>query len=153
MHSARFISDPTLDREMLAIGAGPQVREFGLSGDLTELPRTWLRFGPGGIVCTADDLLAFDHALSSGKLLGEEILSEAMSPSGGKDWGLGWRLATSRRDTRVQWHNGGFPGFGAEFFRLVDDGVTVIVLSNREGMSERARNAIAAVLSTHLDGE
>ena len=153
MHSARFITDPTLDRELLAIGRGPQATEFGFSGDLTELAPTWLRFGPGGIVCTADDLLAFDHALASGKILGDEMLAEATSPSGEKDWGLGWRLSISRRDTRVQWHNGGFPGFGAEFFRLVDDGVTLVVVSNREGMSERARNAVAGVLSSHLNSD
>ncbi len=153
MTSARFISGPGVDAETWAIGSGPQAEEFGFSGDLTDLPTTWLRLGPGGIVCTADDLLAFDHALAAGKILGKEMLFEATSPSGGKDWGLGWRLATSRRDTRVQWHNGGFPGFGAEFFRLVDDGYTIIVVSNREGMSERARNAIAGVLSGQLDGE
>ena len=44
-------------------------------------------------------------------------------------YGLGWHVDSVRGQLRV-WHGGGLPGFTAHFVRYVDDGLTVIVLTN-----------------------
>ena len=51
-------------------------------------------------------------------------------PNSGSHYGYGWAIFKTPRDTRLVAHNGGDPGFTADFLRFVDEDAVLIVLSN-----------------------
>lgn len=100
----------------------------GRDYDLTDV------FSAGAVVSTLNDLIKWDAALSSDKLLkgtSRDALWTPVRLNDGKTrpYGLGWYVETLRGH-RVRRHNGQTAGFAAAIARYVDDGVSVIVLSN-----------------------
>jgi len=85
----------------------------------------------GALRSTADDLLAWDQALHTGKLLSPASF-KAMFDDEGRGYGLGSFVET-RHGHKLWDHGGNVPGFCSAFEYYPDDGVTVIVLDNIEG--------------------
>jgi CubicO group peptidase (beta-lactamase class C family) len=84
----------------------------------------------GGLHTTALDLLRFDQALYGSKLLGTHSLQKMLTPVGPAPfYASGW-FTKSINGHRAVGHGGGAPGINAEFRRYIDDGYTLIVLSN-----------------------
>lgn len=83
----------------------------------------------GGLYSTLDDLLAFDRALHNGKLLKAATLAQMTVSASKEGYGYGWELY-SLHNRKVVAHSGGIPGYVSNLARLVDDDVTVIILSN-----------------------
>lgn len=103
----------------------------------------WRGFtGNGGIISTAGDLLRFDQALYSGRLLKPSTLDDAFSPvrlNNGKSaktttldasYGLGWFIFEDQPTGKIVWHGGGRPGVVTVFLRNVTKKQTVAVLDN-----------------------
>jgi len=94
-----------------------------------------LTYGDDEIVTTADDLLAFDRALRSGKLLRPETLRGALVPpalkgGGVSDYALGFRVFVEG-GLRYATHGGSTAGFLAYLkFSTPGNDNTVIVLTN-----------------------
>jgi len=97
----------------------------------------------GGIFTTSRDLLAFDKALFSGKLLQIEALelmtskqTEGEQPGFGKIYyGYGLMIDNFENHIRSVGHNGGSPGYNAEYRHYIIDketSYTFIILSNHE---------------------
>ena len=85
------------------------------------------RTGSGSLVTTAGDLNRFVQALFGGKLLKRETVARILAPAEG--FAYGW--ARDERFGRNQIRAGGrSPGFNASVERYLDDGTTVIVLTN-----------------------
>jgi CubicO group peptidase (beta-lactamase class C family) len=90
----------------------------------------------GGGFSTAPDLLKFDRAMRSGRLLSASLKDAvttqqvAMGPQGGYGYGMG---VFSNGPTRQWGHNGGAPGMNAEFRAYENPDWTVIVLANADG--------------------
>jgi CubicO group peptidase (beta-lactamase class C family) len=84
--------------------------------------------GGGNLYSTIEDLLRWDQALSSGRLVSKKSF-EAMTTPVRNDYGYGW-LITEEFGRRMMTHGGAVPGFTAFIARYVDDQVTIIVLSN-----------------------
>lgn len=93
--------------------------------------------GNGGILSTTEDLYKWHQAL-----LGDEILSESArqklyhpeiredeSPEG--IYAYGWDVSTTPRGTRLAWHNGTNGFLYADFHRFIDEGIAIIMLSNK----------------------
>ena len=87
-------------------------------------------FAAGALYSTVDDLLVWEQALSSGKVLSTASL-QAMFTDYGHAYGFGWVLS-KQFDRRFQTHGGGIKGFRANVDRYPDDKLTIIVLSNIE---------------------
>ena len=86
--------------------------------------------GAGGLVSTLDDLVAWDRALLSGRVLAPESVA-AMFRDRGHGYGLGWYLGTAYG--RRLWSHGGFlNGFSAIKDTYPDLGLTIVVLGNTE---------------------
>ena len=103
-------------------------RLVGRDYDLTDV------FSAGAIVSTVRDLVRWDAALESERLLKRSSLELVWSPvrlNGGKSYpyGFGWYIE-SLRGHRVVRHNGQTAGFAASIARYTDDRLTVIVLTN-----------------------
>lgn len=84
----------------------------------------------GGLHTTALDLLRFDQALYGSKLLSVNSREQMLTPVGPTPfYASGW-FTKNIDGHRAVGHGGGAPGVSAEFRRYIDDGYTVIVLSN-----------------------
>lgn len=92
-------------------------------------------YGDKNVYSTVRDLLLWDKALYSNKIISKQTLELAYTPysnerPGTHNYGLGWRLFTYP-DYTIPYHNGWWHGNNAVFTRLTKDTATVIVLGNR----------------------
>jgi CubicO group peptidase (beta-lactamase class C family) len=105
-------------------------------------------FSAGALYSTVTDLLKWDRALYTDKLLPEAARTAMFTPFKG-DYAYGWTVrqpspATSGR--RVIGHGGGINGFSSMIVRLPDQDVTAIVLSNNANApSSRIANDIVGI--------
>ena len=83
--------------------------------------------GPGSLYSTVGDLLLFDRALNSGKILSDSTRKKYYVE--GEENTYGWYFF-SRLGHRLMAGKGQGPGFTAELDDYPDDGVTIIILSN-----------------------
>lgn len=95
-----------------------------------------LTFSPAGLVSTVLDLAKYDAALYTEKLLKKRTLDEMWTKAklnNGEtvENGLGFGLTPYQGRRRVG-HSGGHTGFSTTMTRLVDEKVTVIVLTNSD---------------------
>jgi len=97
----------------------------------------WLgnRKGPGRMSSTASDLLKWDRALYTEKLISQETLKEAFLPytlnnDSLSQYGFGWMLGEESSEGKVVWHDGDNPGYKTIFIRLIDQDKTIIMLCN-----------------------
>jgi CubicO group peptidase (beta-lactamase class C family) len=92
--------------------------------------------GDKGVYCTAEDMLTWDNALKSGKLLPEaykprSFEPESFSNSDVKNYGYGWRMSKQPDGNNIIYHNGWWHGNNNVFARNLRDNTTIIVLGNR----------------------
>jgi CubicO group peptidase (beta-lactamase class C family) len=87
-----------------------------------------LIFSSGGMYSTVNDLLIWDHALNTGKLLSKNSIVKMNIPYE-NNYGYGVFINKNGNRKVVQ-HNGGCEGFLAEIHRYVEDDFAVVVLSN-----------------------
>jgi CubicO group peptidase (beta-lactamase class C family) len=99
----------------------------------------WLgnRKGPGRISSTATDLLKWDNALYTNKLISQSTLAEAFTPmklNNGSlsNYGFGWMLKTDPVSGRIVYHTGDNPGYKTIILRYIDKKKTIIVLNNND---------------------
>lgn len=97
----------------------------------------WLgnRKGPGRISSIAADLLKWDKALYTEKLLKQSTLQEAFTPMTLNDgslsyYGFGWALRTDSSIGKIVSHTGDNPGYKTQIIRYIDKKKTLIVLNN-----------------------
>lgn len=90
-----------------------------------------LRGGPqGGGYSTVEDLLKFDVALRSGKLVGKEyvkLLLSAKPDLKSPTYGYGFQIDTERQ---IAGHGGGFEGISSNLDMFLGNGYTAVVMSN-----------------------
>ncbi|HVI43797.1 MAG TPA: serine hydrolase domain-containing protein [Chitinophaga sp.] len=115
--------------------------------------------GDKGIYSTARDMLKWDQALYSGKLLNAEMLKAAYTPysnekPGVRNYGLGWRMMVYPDSTKnIIYHNGWWHGNNTVFYRFVQDSTTLIILGNKYNRGiYQAVKPIREMLG-HGDGE
>ena len=97
----------------------------------------WLgnRKGPGRISSTAADLLKWDKALYTKKLIKQSTLQDAFTPMKLNDgtisnYGFGWELRNDPSFGKIVQHNGDNPGYKTQIIRYIDKKKTVIILNN-----------------------
>ena len=83
--------------------------------------------GSGSLYSTADDLLRFDRALNSGKILSESTRKKYYVEGDENTYGWYFRNLAGHPAMSGKGHG---PGFAAELDDFPDDGVTIIFLSN-----------------------
>jgi len=101
-------------------------------------------YAAGALYSTTGDLLLWDQALYTEKLVSKKSLNEMFTPFK-SNYGYGWSIG-KRFDRQVIAHGGGIYGFATQIARYPSDNVTVIVLSNFEGApSGRIAGDLAAI--------
>jgi CubicO group peptidase (beta-lactamase class C family) len=114
----------------------------------------WLgnRKGPGRVSSTAVDLLKWDNALYTEKLVKQSIVQEAFTPMKLNDgslsnYGFGWMLRTDSALGKTVQHTGDNPGYKTQIIRCIDKRKTIILLNNNAHMDF---NLIISQLGTLL---
>jgi CubicO group peptidase (beta-lactamase class C family) len=92
-----------------------------------------LPIGGGDLYSTVDDLLAWDQALYTDRLLSDESRKAMFTPFR-DNYGYGWRIAPVDGHPCIQ-HSGGIEGFTSCIMRFPDDKLTVIVLCNVQNIN------------------
>lgn len=91
-------------------------------------------FAAGALSSNVYDLIIWDQALLSGKVVSPQSFqqmttSDSLVDSGGNSYGFG--VALSKFNNRqIAWHAGQIGGFYAENVLFLDDGFTLVVLTN-----------------------
>jgi len=88
----------------------------------------------GGLWMSVLDLAKWDAGLRSGRILKPDSLETLWKPVPLDDGsaypgGMGWFIATVN-GKRVVFHTNGGPGFSGVIVRYLDDGLTIIILTN-----------------------
>ncbi|HKQ38031.1 MAG TPA: serine hydrolase domain-containing protein [Verrucomicrobiae bacterium] len=104
-------------------------------------------FSAGALVGTVLDLVKWDAALYTDKLLPTSDRQEMWTPTKLNDgkttpYGYGWQTGDIRGHRYVA-HGGGIHGFSTYILRLLDDKLTVIVLMNAGSSPETIARAVA----------
>ena len=130
--SNTFVDDSPRKRKMIAAVGYDQFGQVDDSSP-TAIP------GDAGIFSTVDDLLKWDQALYTDKLVRQSALTEAFTPGkvaeGSSIYGFAWNIAEDGGGKYV-WHTGSQAGFRAFIERRLTPRITVIMLTNK-GNSKR----------------
>ena len=109
----------------------------------------------GSMYLTALDMIKWDEALTTGKLLRKTSFDEMWTPIkliGGKPhpYGFGWALR-SVNGKRVIEHGGAWQGFKAHIARFPDNRLTVIVFANLIQTNQgRLAHGVASIIDPEL---
>lgn len=87
----------------------------------------------GGLYSTTEDLLLWDQALYTEKLVSQKSLNEMFAPFL-NEYAYGWRTP-KRFNRQTLEHSGSINGFSSFIFRCPSERLTVIVLSNSDKTS------------------
>jgi CubicO group peptidase (beta-lactamase class C family) len=90
--------------------------------------------GDGTVNSTVNDLLKWDRALYTEKLVSSESKKEIFSAvelnnKSKRDYGFGWALSDDETYGKIVNHSGGWPGYKTFIERHIDNDKTIIVLS------------------------
>ncbi|MGX4585287.1 serine hydrolase domain-containing protein [Paenibacillus chitinolyticus] len=93
--------------------------------------------GDGTVNSTLHDLLLWDQALYTEKLVSKKTLDEAFTSGKLPDnkpysYGYGWIIEEKEHLGKVVSHSGGWPGYSTNLARYTDHGKTAIYLSNTD---------------------
>jgi len=101
----------------------------------TNVAADWVALRPSGaFLSTVLDLAKWDAVLYTDRVLTDAERRQMYTPVRLNDgttaaYGFGWHVE-SRDGRRFVWHGGGLPGFSSQFVRYIDDGISVIMLTN-----------------------
>lgn len=85
--------------------------------------------GDGGVYSSLNDLYLWDQALYTDRLLPADVRAQMLTPSL-ENYGFGWRIDRYKGRLRYH-HSGSTSGFRNFMQQFPDEGLTVIVLTNR----------------------
>jgi len=113
----------------------------------------WLgnRKGPGRVSSTAQDLMKWDQALYTQKLVKKETLDEAFSPTLLNDetrsyYGFGWEVEPKSPFGKMVMHTGDNPGYQTIIVRFIEENKTIILFNNNYHL-DKIKLVEAATLS------
>lgn len=145
---------PNFDKSLIATG----YRQDERWGKPTE--KEWDKHAPylhlkgnGGILSTTEDLLKWDRALLADKILSKQAKQKYYHPAlrpeetGKSYYAYGWDVLKTDRNTTRIWHNGSNGVFFADFYRFIDEGVTIILMTNSwQGSFNGTGRAISKII-------
>ena len=85
-------------------------------------------YAAGALYSTTEDMLAWDQALYTEKLVSRKSLAEIFTPFK-SNYGYGWSIDKKFDRNQIS-HGGNIYGFASDLIRFPDDKITVVVLSN-----------------------
>lgn len=131
----------------LAVGYDKQFTDNGIAWSNNVFSHV-MRGGPqGGGYSTVEDLLNFDQALRSGKLVSAESLKTLTTPKpelNSPDYGYGFFASATSPSTG---HSGGFIGINSDLRMYFGSGWTIAVMSNYSRGASPVTNKMAELVA------
>lgn len=150
---------PRFDTSMIATGYDMDNNAWGKPTD-----KEWDKTSPylhlkgnGGILSTVEDLYRWHRALMTEKILSREAKQKLYHPELRSDesqssyYAYGWDVSQTSRNTTRVWHNGTNRIFYADFMRFIDEGVVLIMLSNKSHPNFNGLNRELATMIFNRD--
>ncbi len=111
-------------------------------------------YGDKNIFSTARDLLKFDRARQSPDFLKPELLKQVYQGysnerKGTKNYGLGIRMINWETGQNYYFHNGWWHGNTSSYITLMNEGVTIIALSNKMTRNTYAVRKLAPIFGDY----
>ena len=111
-------------------------------------------YGDKNVFSTARDLLKFDRARQSPDFLKPELLKQVYTGysnerKGTKNYGLGIRMINWETGQNFYFHNGWWHGNTSSYITLMNEGVTIIALSNKMTRNTYAVRKLAPVFGDY----
>ena len=132
----------------LAVGYDKQFTDNGITWSNNVFAHV-MRGGPqGGGYSTVEDLLKFDQALRSGKLVSAESLKTLTTPKpelNSPDYGYGFFASAGSPSTG---HSGGFTGINSDLRMYLGSGWTIAVMSNYSRGAGPVTNKMADLIAS-----
>jgi CubicO group peptidase (beta-lactamase class C family) len=112
-------------------------------------------YGDKNVYSTVRDMLKWDQALYGGTFFRKETLDSAFSgysfeKPGINNYGLGWRMFLLKNGKKFVYHNGWWHGNRTAFYRMPDDKVTIIALSNNDFTKVYSSKKIADIFGNYF---
>ncbi|MCG7345824.1 beta-lactamase family protein [Sporosarcina sp. ACRSL] len=132
-----------MENSMFSLKEGVPVAIGHIKGEKGPLINNTAAFAAGDIISTVEDLALFyqaisDHVLISGE--SEDLMGTTHAKKFPSQYGYGWFTQDVMGYDAVG-HSGGYPsGFRHYVTRLLDEGITVIVLSNEMTINSKSIN-------------
>lgn len=126
---------------------------------ITSYWHTYIFNGFGEMISTTDDLLKYDQALYSGKLLNAASLKRAFTPfrlnsgelnpgnQNGNSFGLGWIIETDSSFGKIVRGSGGMIGLRASFIRNISRHQTIILVDNTQNETDNIGKTILKIIN------
>lgn len=119
------------------------LKKYTLPDDLKETNFViWLDgvVGDGGINSTVNDLLKWDRALYTNKLLSKKGIEQVFSITTLNDntpikYGYGWEIDNHTEFGKIVYHGGGWPGYATFLARHITNDKTIIILQNHDNIT------------------
>lgn len=119
------------------------LKKYLLPDDMGETKMVvWLDgiVGDGCVNSTVNDLLKWDRALYTDKLISKESKKEIFTASELNDktktkYGFGWFIDNNADFGMITYHSGGWPGYSTYIDRHIDNDKTIIILQNHDNTS------------------
>jgi CubicO group peptidase (beta-lactamase class C family) len=132
MSGTKFYEEEGVEVAERAYGYTPDGRDFRLN----DQSKTSATFGDGCIYSSVRDLVKWDRALVSGKLVWRDLLEAAFTPARLSDgshteYGFGWFI-TAKEGVKILHHAGETSGFLHKFIRVPERGASLVILTNRD---------------------
>ncbi|WP_433832542.1 serine hydrolase domain-containing protein [Flavobacterium anhuiense] len=111
-------------------------------------------YGDKNVFSTARDLLKFDRARQSPDFLKPELLKQVYvgysnERKGTKNYGLGIRMINWETGQNFYFHNGWWHGNTSSYITLMNEGVTIIALSNKMTRNTYAVRKLAPIFGDY----
>lgn len=115
---------------------GKVIPSFNYNGTVWDNDFLEGTYGDKNIYSTPKDLLKWDQALYTERLLKKNMLDSAFTPyslerPSIRNYGLGFRMLILPNGKKVIYHFGRWHGYNAAFARLMDEKATIIILGNK----------------------
>jgi CubicO group peptidase (beta-lactamase class C family) len=100
--------------------------------------------GAGSMYSTVEDLLKFDQALYTQKLISNKY--KEMIFNSASSYGYGWFIRNIPGIGKVVYHEGGIPGYASILFRPIEKRYCIVMLSNNESTSSYKQEILRSLL-------
>jgi len=149
----RRLSPKKINNYALGYVYSDSLKKYFLPDELKETNMViWLDgiVGDGTVNSTINDLLKWDRALYTNKLLTKEAMKEVFEVATLKDesktkYGFGWGIDDNADFGKITSHSGGWPGYVTFIERHITNDKTIIILQNHDNVSIPA-NSIRSIL-------
>jgi len=139
----RRLSPKKIDNYALGYVYSDSLKKYFLPDELKETNMViWLDgvVGDGTVNSTINDLLKWDRALYTNKLLTQEGVKEVFEVATLKDesktkYGFGWGIEDNADFGIIISHSGGWPGYVTFIERHITNDKTIIILQNHDNVS------------------